>query len=470
MQVSRDGGPSDARRRSDFGARSPEPLSRVALPICVFALLLSGCGESKSKAKPSELLPTWDWNGIVGTGQSLAVGGLPVSSRTQPYNNLKLDLGDAEVVPSWDPELEGLSMVPLVEPIRQPGSGFPRPYPRNIWGETPHSAMGNQITALIMESHDRDLISVHTVVGESGEGIASLAKQEDGETTGGTGRAYAATLFEAQAISRLAAEADMTYGIGAIVMTHGETDSGNSNYDEALIQLLEDYNADLAEITGQDARIPMLMSQQFAYPDTAGMRPVSTQIQWQLGVDHPHDFVCTGPKYQYPGHEDSEGRDGVHLAAEGYQMLGEKTGQVYYERLILGNEWMPLHPTAAERDGNAIIVTFHVPVPPLTWDESFPEPSTAWSSGRGFEVRQGSTEIGITDVEISGDTVRIRCDGDLPESELTVGYAMTAGTEQMDVASYAYRFGHLRDSDPFVGSTTSKSQPNYCVAFELKVP
>ena len=33
-----------------------------------------------------------------------------------------------------------------------------------------------------------------------------------------------------------------------------------------------------------------------------------------------------------------------------------------------------------------------------------------------------------------------------------------------------FRWGLLRDSDPFVGAATKAAQPNYAVAFELPVP
>jgi hypothetical protein len=33
-----------------------------------------------------------------------------------------------------------------------------------------------------------------------------------------------------------------------------------------------------------------------------------------------------------------------------------------------------------------------------------------------------------------------------------------------------FRWGLLRDSDPFKGAVTGQSQPNYAVAFELPVP
>lgn len=408
----------------------------------------------------TKLVPAWDYNGIVGTGQSLAVGNSPVLTTKSLYNNLMLSLGSASV-PPWDPELAELALVPLVE--RKNQLSFPAPYPRNLWGETPHSAMANQITAMVHYASAGDYVTVHSIVGESGQGIAYLQKQS-GDTTGTLGRAYAATLFEAAAIQRLAAAAGKTYGIAAIVMTHGETDSGDSGYRSQLMKLLSDYNADLAKITGQTTPIPMLLSQQFAFPNSPGMRPEATLTQWKIGVERPGEFICTGPKYQYPGHG-----DGTHLASVGYQMLGEKTGQVYYERILLGRDWQPLQPLAVSRDGRVLSVVFHVPVPPLVWDEELPLPD-AWPNGRGFEVRQGDVDIAISDVEIVGDTVRITCASDLPEKNLMVGYAMTSCNAQMATASRAWRWGQLRDSDPFVGSTTGTRQPNYCVSFEMPVP
>lgn len=94
----------------------------------------------------------FDWNGIIGTGQSLSTGTGPITSTTQPYNNLKLSLGFA-TVPPWQPNNQSLSMVPLIEPIRPEISGYPRPYPGNIWGETYHSTMGNQITYIDNNKH-----------------------------------------------------------------------------------------------------------------------------------------------------------------------------------------------------------------------------------------------------------------------------------------------------------------------------
>src|SRR6185436_294320 len=111
----------------------------------------------------------------------------------------------------------------LVEPIRPPAGTYPGAYPTNIYGETPHTAMANQISALYAaDKGEGDCQTVHTVVGESGMGIAIINKTAT--QTANMGHSYPATLFEAQAIKRLAMTAGKTYGVGAIILTHGEAD------------------------------------------------------------------------------------------------------------------------------------------------------------------------------------------------------------------------------------------------------
>ncbi len=95
-----------------------------------------------------------------------------------------------------------LSMVPLVETLRAIATGYPSPYPRNIYGESFHTAMADEITTLAMAAQSRDYVTVHTEVGEAGQTITVL--QKGATDTGITGRAYAASLFEVAAIARLA--------------------------------------------------------------------------------------------------------------------------------------------------------------------------------------------------------------------------------------------------------------------------
>jgi hypothetical protein len=414
----------------------------------------------------------WDWNGVVGTGQSLAVGdhGNPIKARTQPYHNLKLSTGTAPW--PFDATNPMFAMVPLIEPIGRMAPTYPSSYPTNISGETAHSAMGNQITALVMAASGTDYVNVQGEFGENGQCMTFLRK--GAMQVGVNGRAYAGTLVETQAITRLAKAANKTYGVGAIIVTHGECDAGNTGYEAALFQLWSDYNTDLSAITGQTQRIQMIVSQQHSTSD----RAASTLAQWKIGVDHPADIVCSGPKYQYP----YDPTDHTHMPTDGYEQLGEKYAQVYFERVVLGHPWQPLQPLAATRAGRVITVQFHVPVPPLVWDTLLPAPNQAVPAklnGKGFEVRGPAGNITISSVAIGGDTVSITCATDLPATGLIVGYAVTAGDAIPAMVRDSsgtllwtgpLRWGQLRDSDPFVGTTTKRAQPNYSVAFEMPVP
>jgi hypothetical protein len=417
---------------------------------------------------PVTVLRPWDWAGIVGTGQSLSIGalGLPFVATSQPYHNLKLSLG-AATVPPFDPMSSELSLVPLVEPIRPTDPAYPSAYPGNLDGESPHTAMADEITALVMAATaGGDYVTVHTVVGESGQPMTVIQKGAVEMVAGTTsmGRAYAATTFEATAIARLAAAQGKTYGVGAVVITHGEADAGNAGYEAALFKLWSDYNQDLSAITGQTQRIPMFVSQQHSVPADMGMTSISTQAEWKVGVDHAGDIVCSGPKYQYPYQVDH-----VHLTTAGYERLGEKYGEVYYEKVVLGRDWQPLQPTTVDRAGAVITVHYHVPVSPMTWDETIPAPHqtvfTEWAMGRGFEVTASGSPVMIESVQIVDDTIQITCARDLTGAFVVLSYAQTTDGTSPD--GRTARAGQLRDSDPFVGSTTMTTQPNYGVSFTM---
>ena len=402
----------------------------------------------------------WDWNGVVGTGQSLAVGdhGTPVKSTTQPYHNLKLSTGNL----AWpvDPTGSTLAMVPLVEPVGRNATNYPSSWPTNISGETAHSCMGNEITALAQAASVRDFVSVQGEFGENGQCMTYLKK--NAPQSGVNGRAYAATLIETQAITRLAKTAGKTYGVGAIIIVHGECDAGNSNYESDMHQLWSDYNTDISAITGQTQKIQMLVSQQNSTNDQSA----STLAQWKIGADYPGDIACVGPKYEYPS------ADGTHLTTDGYQQLGEKFGQVYYQRIVLENGWQALSPISTTRSGPVITVRFHAPVPPLVWEATFQAPHQGiaeWKNGKGFEVRSGNTRVTISSVAISGDSVQIACASTVAAGTF-VDYALNADPARMSTPFAGLtRWGMLRDSDPFVGAITKKAQPNYCVAFEMTV-
>ena len=390
---------------------------------------------------------------------------MPIGGTTQRFRNLKLSLGSA-TVPPFDPNNAALSMVPLVETLRAIATGYPSPYPRNIYGQSFHTAMGDEITTLVMAAQSRDYITAHTAVGEAGQPTSVI--QKGATDTGSTGRAYAASLFEVAAIARLAKAQGKSYGVGAIVLTHGESDAGSSTFEADMVQAVAELQPGPAAAHRPDDQHPdAAVAAALGARRARAAASVGTLAQWRIGVNRPGDIICTGPKYQY-----AYVSDNIHLTNPDYERLGEKYGQVFHQRVVLGNAWQPLQPTTVERSGRVITVHFHVPVPPLAWDTTLAMPHqsayTEWAQGRGFEVRAGTTRIAISGVAIAGDSVQITCATDPPASGVVVGYAFTAdGTLR---PNGTVRWGQLRDSDPFVGSVTRAAQPNYCVAFEMNVP
>src|SRR6202142_3536760 len=178
---------------------------------CSFCAMLTAFSVQAAASSPGTgaALP-WDWSGVIGTGQSLAVGeaGKPILSTNQPYNNLKLSTGQSP----WpvDPNDTNLAMVPLVEPIGRYSKGYPSSWPDNIAGETAHSAMGNQISALVRNALGCDFVSVQGEVGENGQCMIYLKKHA--EEKGVNGRSFESAMIETKAITRLAKAAGKTYG------------------------------------------------------------------------------------------------------------------------------------------------------------------------------------------------------------------------------------------------------------------
>jgi hypothetical protein len=263
----------------------------------------------------------------------------------------------------------------------------------------------------------------------------------------------------------LAKDARRSFGIGAIVLTHGEADAENSDYERGLLALWQSYNQDLPAITGQTKAIPLLLTQQNSCPTEAGSVARSALAALAASRAPGSGIVCVGPRYQY-----SYDDDGVHLDSLGYDRLGEKYGQAYFESALRGRPWRPLSPLSARREGDVIRVEFYVPVPPLVWDNELPPPHLSrreWATGRGFELFAREQPLAIAAVEISAHSVLIHAQG-APSGPLLVRYAASAAAASRPHGTR--RWGQLRDSDPFVGATTRTTQPNYAVSFELEVP
>lgn len=387
--------------------------------------------------------PPFDWVGIVGTGQSLSVGAHAekLISTNQPFHNGKLvDTGPDPKYPLTG-GMPKYAIVPLVELIRPKLTGYAdTQYPNNIYGETPHSGMANEISTLFLARTGSDYVTLHSVVGWSGRPLTSINKE-------GGMRAYPGSLMEARVFASHAAAAHKTFGYGAVVLTHGEADANNLDYGAGLKTFIEDYNTDLKAITHQTRDIVLLVSQQ-----SVRATATSSAVQvWQAGVANPGKIICTGPKYQYGYFTDF-----LHMPAPGYRRLGEKYAEVYDLVVNQGKGWKPLQPKTAVRDGAKIVLTFDVPNPPIEWDATLAPNhqtvNTAWAKGHGFEARSAAgAALSIASAEITApDAVTLTLTA-VPAGAVTVGYAVTEdGTGDQGGLVTGYR-GQLRDSDTFVG-------------------
>jgi hypothetical protein len=404
----------------------------------------------------------FQWVGIIGTGQSLGVGCQSAAqSTTQPFKNVMLrDQGPDPKYPTNGAATAQWSLVPLVEPIRLhvPGYATDDPqYPNNIcitdgsYGETPHAGFANTLSALWAARGNGDYITAHSVVARGGACLAQINKLD----SMGGGRTYAAGIAEARVFKKLADQAGRTYGVAAVLLTHGECDSQNPPfnpmYGAQLYQLWSDYNADIKGVTGQARDIVVLASQQSGLPASLGGPNVQL---WRAGNEHPGQIVCTGPKYAY-------GDYGVHLpGAPAYERLGEKYAEVFDYVVNRGAPWKPVGPSKITRSGAVITLTFDVPSPPLVWDSHLVSPHqtmhTAWAKGRGFEVIDGaSNEIAIASIEIRGnDVVLTLASAPAQGTAFTVAYALTQDGGGWLGGYGAGMHGLLRDSDTFAGYST----------------
>jgi hypothetical protein len=361
--------------------------------------------------------PAWATTLILANGQSLSVGyqQAPVST-SQPYANVKLH-DSSGVYDITAPNAGTLSLVPLVAPQRPVWvDGSILPYPNNLTGppsaggESPEISMANEVTRL-GNAAGLAMVMAASCTGESGEPMSVIEK-------GGTGNAYAAGIFEATAMKRLAVG---SFGVGCILLTHGEADAffqiPAETYATHLAQMQADYQADLRLITGQTKLIPMLLSQQNSYPPT-GCGPNLTALAMKLAVARSSGaIVMVGPKYQYSY------VDGAHLSD--YRPYGEKCAQAYMV-VDQGSTWRPLEPTSIARSGTTVTIALHVPVPPLVFDGSASPPHqsgalSSWANGKGFEAFDapqailGGTGAGVSPIVLqvastanytTGQTVR----------------------------------------------------------------
>lgn len=133
--------------------------------------------------------------------------------------------------------------------------------------------------------------------------------------------------------------------------------------------------------------------------------------QLELALTDPN-IDCVGPTYYGP-HATTSGN--VHHSSHGYRWVGLYFQKALRYRMRTGQKWIPLHPTKARLiNPRTMLVDFHVPVPPLKFDE---ESITPLEDGmKGAEIHDNAGRLTILSVSIVGGTqLKLTTDRDIGE-------------------------------------------------------
>jgi hypothetical protein len=185
-------------------------------------------------------------------------------------------------------------------------------------------------------------------------------------------------------------------------------------YLEDLIQLKNDLQTDIVEITKQSSNIPF-----FTY-QSAGTTIGTAQL---MACDKERDMYMVGATYMLPNAENSrmwaaqKHGDGIHLAADGQRWLGEMFAKVIRKVIFEKEDWDPLRPLGAilSNDRKNMYVNFHVPSPPIVLDTLLlPKQSKSF----GFQIYNGSNFNEINSVSVFNDsTIKITLVNPIPPAQ-----------------------------------------------------
>ena len=414
-------------------------------------------------AKPNEQTQPLDshYNHIITYGQSLASAaeGWPALSVAPRYDNLMLGESPRSAAFSgatFKPVGEA-AFTPLRAVVQQKSNAAvlldadkvskldPKAQEE---GESVEVGALNMARRLYLHHLGRDTDPDHLLVASnastSGRSVAQLSK------TDGTNE-YQRVIQAVEQAKALADAGQASYSISAFFWLQGEFDYSHTNggrndqayYKTKLRQLRDDLNADTATAIAGQHKMPAFFSYQTDAKSSVKDGSLAIGMaQWELAQEEP-GWYLVGPVYPYTD-------KGVHLSANGYRWFGQMVGKVYHHVVIERKGWTPLAPRQATVDGRAVLIDFHVPHPPLAFDQPYIGHQASDVKNKGFVLQDDRGEVPIDAVEIAADTVvRLRAGRDL-SGQPRISYA----SHQVGGA------GQLRDSDPMRADATYEYLPD----------
>ena len=389
------------------------------------------------------------YNHIITFGQSLASAaeGWPALSKQPRYDNLMLGdsvrsatFSGARFIPVGEAAFKPLRAV--VQLKREPKVILDSQAVAALEEHAQEEGESVEVGALNMARHlylaskgikaDPEHLFLASNAATSGRSIAQLSK------VGGT-HEYRRVLQAVDQAKQVADAANASYRISAFLWLQGEYDyaqvQGGINdqayYKQRLRQLRNDLTADTAQaIAGQPDAPAFITYQTDAKSSVVDGSLDIGMAQWELAREEPSWYLA-GPVYPYVD-------KGTHLSANGYRWFGQMLGKVYHQVVVERRNWQPLSPLGASVEGREVFIDFHVPSPPLAFDQPYLGYQQRMIENRGFTLSDAQGEVPIEAVDLVADTV----------VRLTAGRELV-GTPRIRYASHAVGgAGELRDSDP----------------------
>ncbi len=426
--------------------------------------------------------PVFGINHIIAYGQSLATGweGVPALTRKPRHDTLMLGRSvrgaGAESSPVWEPlggpvlrQLQATEQLPdgtLLDAAAvatlAPGTA--------VLGETVlEEALGLLRGRMLgADQAARLRLLLGSACGVGGRSLEQLSRGAEPELfnrlRGCVTRARAAALAWGK-----------TYGIAAILLLQGEHNSwgvdgaasDRAGYAALLARLHRDIVTDIAGTLAAQEVPPAFVTYQtggaYASDD---MAVPQAQLDFALATQ---GVFMAAPVYPLPD------RPTGHLRADGYRWLGAQFGKVLATLFVERRPWRPLHPIAAAGNGRQVLVSFHVPQPPLVFGRPFFGTRRDTVPDQGFSVVDATGTVPIEAIEIAApDRVALLL-GRAPSGPARLRYADRAhrgrgGLHDSDALLAEVAFAGT-DLDPAEAALLGTPYPlmNWCVGFDIGV-
>lgn len=267
-----------------------------------------------------------------------------------------------------------------------------------------------------------------------------------------------------------AKEREWDFMVPAICWMQGESDIEDypkTNYKRLLKQFQIDISNDIKGITHQTNDVNIICYQtnnvsggsRFQQNDYNCIESIVPQSQLEL-VRNDSSFWASGPTYPY-----DFVRERIHIDSTSQQLHGQLVALTALDILRSRKQKRGLLPQEISYKENEIIIKFHVPSPPLTWDTLHVTPPSHY----GFSVITPDNKDIVQTVGIQNDCVHIQC-SEQPKN-CRVRYAING--DSMKSGRLHGPRGNLRDSQGEYQkmTTNGKTYPlhNWCWQFDMPI-